>query len=272
MGVETPRPNGFLYHGSEIAVIIYFLGIMAIFLPTKKALRYIFILLIVAATSLFKAIFATTFLLLIIYIVFLDKTIFYHFKLMSRRRLFSYLSLVLLISLVVFYMKMAIVYKYTGYLFEPTMLTGRGSIWNIYFEGIQNFTFWNYLFGSGMGSEFSIFAKYATPENFYPLSQFPNKNLTMHTHNSLLSIFINSGLAGLMFVGFLFYVIRKELSQKFSTVNLSKFYFVSFLLPFLLIGVTIPIVNKAIYWVMLGFVIVHWSLSEYGLRDAEENA
>lgn len=259
--LAIPRPNGYLYHGSELSIIIVFLILFNFFRKENKAIWMLLILLFVAAMTYFKALLGCAVLLIVYYLVFVNRGVLSRIKLMPGREIIAYVvvGLAAVVFLAVdFFME---VYRYTGYVFPRTMLTGRGAIWNIYLERIKEFTWWNYLFGNGMGSSFDIFADYATPKTWYLLASDPNTDLDYDSHNALLSIFINSGIAGLFFFVFLFRMIWNQIKKWLPDELWNKRVFWGvFLIPLGTIGVTIPIYENAIFWLSLGFLLIRWKI------------
>ncbi|MGB0403688.1 MAG: hypothetical protein ACPGEG_06275 [Salibacteraceae bacterium] len=261
-GTRTPRPNGFLYHGSELCIIIYYMAVMQIHRNAKLALPLLGLFLFFGYTTLYKSILGTLIILILFYIVFIDRQVFGKIKVWTANRLYSYLSFGTLLVAAILIGYFSIVYSYTGRFFHDQLLTGRGAIWNIYFEGIKDFSVWNVLFGSGVGSEFSIFKNYATPELFYPLRISPILYDVHGTHNTLLSIFINSGIVGVGFIISIFYFIFKDLNGLIKDRQFKKKVIAFIIIPVFTFGITIPILEMAIFWPLIGFSIILWAESK----------
>lgn len=267
--LAIPRPNGLLYHGSELSVIICFLALFQFFRKDAQAFWVLILLIIIAAMTYFKALTGCILIIFLYHIAFLNRGIFAQLKLFSMRRIVFYSLIgigVITVLAIQFFTK---IYAFTGYYFPSTLLTGRGAIWNIYLERIKDFTWWNYLVGNGMGSSFDVFAAYATPETWYLLNVDPNTDLDYDTHNAVLSVFINSGLLGMTFIFFLFRMLYRQVKNWLPSEKRNKrLFFGIFILPLITIGITIPIYENAIFWAALGFLIVRWNLASEAVDAA----
>lgn len=257
--LAIPRPNGLLYHGSELSVVVTFLVLFQFFKKENKALWGFIILLMVAAMTYFKALFGCVVLLIFYYLFFVNRGVLARIRLIPARQMFAYgmaMGLVIF-GFAVFYFKQ--VYAQTGYIFPRDMLTGRGAIWNIYLERIKEFSWYQYLFGNGMGTSFDIFADYATPKTWWKLAEDPNTDLNYDAHNAVLSVFINSGFVGIAFFIFLFRMIWNQIKTWLPDAIWNKRVFWGvMLIPLMTIGVTIPIYENAIFWLSLGFILIRW--------------
>lgn len=259
--LAIPRPNGLLYHGSELSVIICFAALYQFFRTDNKAFWMLIIIALASFMTYYKALLGCVLVLILYHLFFLSRGVFSQLKLLSIRRIILYSSIV--VGLVVFmaFQFFSKVYFYTGYYFPPQLLTGRGAIWNIYLERIKEFTWWNYLVGNGMGSSFDIFADYATPKTWYLLAIDPNTDTDYDTHNAVLSVFINSGLVGMAFIVYLFRMLYRQVKTWLPSEKRNKrLFFGIFILPLITIGITIPIYENAIFWACLGFLIVKWHI------------
>ena len=257
--LSIPRPNGLLYHGSELSVIVTFLVLFQFFKKENKALWGFIILLIIAAMTYFKALFGCVALLIFYYLFFVNRGVLARIRLIPARQMIAYGMVIGLVifGFAVFYFKQ--VYAQTGYVFPRDMLTGRGAIWNIYLERIKEFSWYQYLFGNGMGTSFDIFADYATPKTWWKLAEDPNTDLNYDAHNAVLSVFINSGLVGIAFFIFLFRMIWNQIKTWLPDAIWNKRVFWGvMLIPLITIGVTIPIYENAIFWLSLGFILIRW--------------
>lgn len=257
--VAIPRPNGYLYHGSELSVIVCFLAIFQFFRSEPRAFWGLILIVLVALMTYFKAVIGCVVLLFLFYLFFVNRQSFAPFKFMKMRWiiLLSFIGLIAVSS--VLYTYFMTVYSYTGYYFPPKMLTGRGAIWNIYLERVKEFGAWNYLFGNGVGTSFDIFADYATPKTWYLLAVDANADTNYDTHNAVLSVFINSGLIGIAFFVYLFRIIFNQVKKWAPTSKWNKtVFFGIFIIPLITIGITIPIYENAIFWVSLGFLMYRW--------------
>ena len=260
-GVGIPRPNGFLYHGSELSVIICFLTLFQYFRKETESFWMMVMLIAIALTTYYKAMLGCVTLLFLFYLTFVNRGMLSRFRVLSKKRIFAYGSVVLIVFGVFVFQLLKTVYYYTGYYFPSQLLTGRGAIWNIYLDAIKDYSFWNYLFGSGMGSGPHLFYEYANAETWYWLRGRPKLPIDAYQpHNTVLSVFVNSGIIGIAFIFFLFRMIFNQVKSWKPSVKWNKTVFIAvFILPLLTIGITISIYQKAIFWPCLGFLFYKWS-------------
>ncbi|MEQ8625213.1 MAG: O-antigen ligase family protein [Vicingaceae bacterium] len=268
-GVYIPRPNGFLYHGSELSIIICFLTLFQLFKPEKESFWRFILLFFICIATYFKSITACVLLIFLYYLFFINSGSLSKFKLISKKRIYWYGGLILIVSIAIAVQYFYTVYKFTSNPFPNSMLTGRGGIWNVYLEGIKDFTFWNYLFGSGIGSAFEIFKDYAV-QTYAPLIDIKKSEITVlhDTHNAVLSIFVNSGIIGVLFIAFIFKMIYSLIislppSKKWN----QKIFIAVFLIPLFTIGITINMYEMAIIWPCIGFLFYKWYSYARGLKD-----
>ena len=258
-GNDIFRPNGFLYHGSELSILICFLGLFQFFKKEKEAFWNLLFLILVAYATYFKAIVGCMMLLFVYYLGFINKGGLSNYRIISKSFLifFGSIASIGVISLVLYYFYA--VKLQTGYYFPPQMLTGRGSIWNIYSDAISDYSVFDTIFGAGLGSSTSLFTAYATPKNFYPLVVNPNSTIAYLPHNAFLNIFIDAGLVGIGVLISLFYSIKKQAakwwpSKKWNVRILIGIVFI----PLITIGITIGVFDMAIYWCCLSMLLVRW--------------
>lgn len=258
-GVRIPRPNGLLYHGSELSIIICFLGLFQFFKTETKAFWTIILLIFVCFATYFKAITACLIVIFLYFLFFINTGSLTQFQLISKKRIYWYGSIIAIVSISIVIQYLLTVHKYTGYYFIPEMLTGRGYIWNIYLDGINEFSIWNYLFGAGMGSSTTVFDSYANANNYYVLVDSKTLEFKYDTHNAILSIFINSGIVGLLFISSIFKMIYSQIKnwQGSQVWNKRVFWGILFI-PLLTIGITIIIFEMAIIWPCIGFLFYQW--------------
>ena len=114
------------------------------------------------------------------------------------------------------------------------------------------------LFGTGMGSGQELFKLYASPDNYYLLRVDPVLHEAYDAHNALLSLFVNTGLAGIGFFIWGFQLIYKKVRSWKSNLDNGKLFFALAIVPVFTIGITIPIYDMAIYWPCIGFLIYRW--------------
>jgi len=266
--IPTPRPNGFLYHGAELSIIICFIGLYQYFKSESESFWMLLIIIVISLMTYFKAIVGCTIGLFLFYITYVNRGALSYFTFISKKRIFAYGVLFLIIAGGIGYQYFKTVYHYTDYIFPHDMLTGRGAIWNIYIDAIKEYTWFNYLFGSGIDSYREVFREYASADNFYPLKYGLKKSEIelFDTHNAILSVFVNSGIIGLLFFIFLFKIIYTQIKEWSPSVKWNKnVYFAVFLIPLGTIGVTIVIYEMAIFWVCLGFLFYRWKF--YTLKE-----
>ncbi len=269
--LAIPRPNGFLYHGSELSILVCFLALFQFFKKERTAFWMLLLTIAIAFMTYFKAVMGCVILIFLFYVGFINRESFAQIKLVSRKRIILYVSLTLIAIGIVAARFFLLVHSYTGYYFPPAMLTGRGAIWNIYLERIREFSVWNYLFGNGMGSSFDIFADYATPKTWYLLAADPKADTDYDTHNAVLSVFINSGIIGMLFIVYLFKIVFNQIKKWTTMIRWNKtVFFGIFVLPLITIGVTIPIYENAIFWICLGFLCYRWKFYAEDERSAAE--
>ncbi len=256
-GTRLPRPNGFLYHGSELAIIVFFLALFQFFKKGSNAFWMLLIFVAIAKLTLYKALLGAV-IILFFYHLFLMNRTFSQLKLLSKKQLLGYTAILLIVVSGVVLSFLHGVYQQTGYYFPPQLLTGRGSIWNIYSDAIADYSVWNYLFGSGMGSGQELFKEYASPDNYYLLRIDPVLHEAYDAHNAILSLFVNAGIAGIAFFVWGARRIYQKVKHWKSSVDNGKFFFAMTIIPLLTIGITIPIFDMAIYWPCIGFLIYRW--------------
>ena len=269
-GIEVPRPNGLLYHGSELSIILCYLCLFQFFQRESKGFWLFLILITITSFILFKAILATTIVLFFYYLLFVNQGPLSKIKVISKKRLFAYGSVIAVVLILVTLQFFNTVYFYTGYWFPPSFLTGRGLIWNIYIEGIKDFTFWQYLFGSGFGSDYYLFKTYGTAEHYHALKEIGTPKVVYDAHNTFLSVFINSGLLGLGFISFIFRMVYNQVKTWTANKKWNTYAFIAvFILPLLTIGITIPILDMAIIWPTIGFILIRWYTYSKNLSSNE---
>ncbi len=267
-GNDIYRPNGFLYHGSELSILICFLGLFQFFKKEKKAFWTLLFLILVAYATYFKAIVGCMALLFVYYLGFINKGGLSKYRIISKPFLIFFGSIlsVGLISLAAYYLQL--VKAKTGYYFPPQMLTGRGSIWNIYSDAINDYSLFDTIFGAGLGSSSSLFKEYATPRNFYPLVNNPDSTIAYLPHNAFLNIFIDAGLLGISALAMLFYLIKNQTNKwwpnkKWNNRMLIGIVFV----PLITIGITIGVFDMAIYWCCLCMLLLRWHIFSEQMTD-----
>ncbi|MAC96407.1 MAG: hypothetical protein CMC96_13005 [Flavobacteriales bacterium] len=252
-GALTPRANGFLYHGSELSVIIFFVAVKQFIRKSKYFFVISIFILVIAYGTYYKALTITILLLIIYYYTVVNPLKLFKWT----NRLFRKDKILYLITFLLSLVGLTlVVYKTqiqsTKELFSPQLLTGRGAIWNVYLQAVSNFSFWEYFFGAGIGSESTLFQKSATPELYFPLKVNPNTDLTPDAHNAIFTLFLNAGILGILFYFLLFKIIYTKIAQN---LYLKKLVFPLFIMYILPIGITITLYKKAVLWIALGFLL-----------------
>lgn len=258
---HIPRPNGLLYHGNELSVLICFFATLLLFHRKKKTVLFYVILIITAYLTYYKVIVGTVTLLLFYYLTFVNTGILNQFYLMKRYKIPSYIALSILFSLTIGFILISKNLTTIGFFFQPDTLTGRGAIWNVYFDSIKTFSFTDYIFGAGIGSWEILFIEFATPTNWSRLGSNDHLTRPIHPHNGLLSLFLHSGIIGISFIIFLYKMAYTEITTWSKTVRLRNSLFGGvFVLPCFTIGITITIYDMAIYWICLSFLLIEWKI------------
>jgi hypothetical protein len=269
-GIETPRPNGFLYHGSELSIIIFFVAIKQLIKSNRFFIFQGLIILLIAYGTYYKALTATILLLVIYYYTIIHPVKGFQwtsiiFK--NEKKIYQAILSIFIIGVLI------LVYKLTFLnqkeIFDPQLLTGRGSLWNVYLQAIKNFSFFEWLFGAGIGSEAILFKQFATPELYYPLKVDPSIDLAPDGHNAILSTFLNVGIIGSLLYVFLFKIVHSQISNLKKMIKEKAIFFLIFVIAIFTLGITIPIFKNAIFWIALSFTIHYWFLiaKNYGLDD-----
>ncbi len=267
-GNDIYRPNGFLYHGSELSILICFLGLFQFFKKEKKAFWTLLFLILAAYATYFKAIAGCMVLLFVYYLGFINKGGLSKYRIISKPFLIFFGSIISvgLISLVAYYLHLVKVQ--TGYYFPPQMLTGRGSIWNIYSDAINDYSLFDTIFGAGLGSSSSLFTEYATPRNFYPLVNNPDSTIAYLPHNAFLNIFIDAGLLGLSVLTLLFYLIKNQTNKWWPNKKWNNRVLIGIVfVPLITIGITIGVFDMAIYWCCLCMLLLRWHIFSEQMTD-----
>jgi len=266
--IAIPRPNGFLYHGSELSIVICFAALFQFFNVKRIGLILFLVILIVAYTTYFKAIVGCILGLFFVFILLQIKPLIKIIRRFSDKVIgISVLIFTCILSTGLFYFLYQ-TYQKTGYFFDPQLMTGRGSIWNIFTDAIREYSIFNYLFGSGIGSGPHIFETYASAKNYYILSVGQPLDVAYDAHNAVLSLFVNSGLFGLLSLAVLFRLIFKQVKMWQSGARRNKYILIGFFgIILLTIGVTIPLFDMAVIWPCIGFLLIKWkSVLSYEIK------
>jgi hypothetical protein len=267
-GYKIPRPNGFLYHGSELSIIIFFLALAQYFKKGSAPFWMLLVFVVIAKLTLYKALLGAIILLFVYYLFFVSPTM-KKMRLLTKKQLIAYLSVSFVAAIGVILVFIYNFYQQTGFYFHSELLTGRGAIWNIYSEAIADYSIWNYLFGTGMGSGGELFKLYATPHNYSHLRIDPVLHEASDEHHAVLSVFANMGLVGIALFAWGFRFIYQKVKTWKSDLDNGKLFFALAIIPIFTIGITIPIFDMAIYWPCVGFLIYQWYFYSEQTTNAE---
>lgn len=253
------RSNGLLFHGSELSVLMIMTTLLSFFYK-KSHIGLIIFIFIIAYTTLYKALLISLFILILYYLFVLKKDIVSWWWKNAKHYIILFSAIIIFLLLKISYDYFKTINTLSGYFFVPEILTGRGTIWNIYIDAIKEFSNLKIAVGNGIGSAKALFRDYATTENFAVLRSDPKSEIAYDTHNTLLSIFVNSGLVGIVFFTYLLYVFYKKNMKSTPSLNWNKRAFIAvIIIPLLTIGMTIPIFKMAIYWSSLCFIFFKWN-------------
>ena len=262
--LKIPRPNGFLYHGSELSIIICFAALFQFFNSKRNSFLIFIAIVAIAYTTYFKAILGCVLGLFFVFLIMRFKWTPKIFRKISDKTIVILSAIAISLVSVGLGFLLNQSYQKTGYFFDPQLMTGRGSIWNIFTDAINDFSILNYLFGGGIGSGPDLFTTYASAENYYILSVGIPLDVAYDAHNAILSLFVNSGFFGLASFGILFYFILKAVTTWQKGARRNKYLLLIFaVIPLLTIGITIPLFDMAIIWPCLGFLLIKWKNINY---------
>lgn len=257
-GKLLDRINGFFYHGNELVVLSFFLFMnLAYGKSNSRAFLWLSTLLGFAILTRYKSLMATSAALLIYYVFTINR---FGGRLLKTipKWVFVTAATAIAVAIISFvYLHIRDNYRLFGMPFQRTLLTGRGGIWTVYFASVADFSFWQHLFGGGIGSEGDQFASHVTAAAFYPKEMDPNSTIRPHPHNPWLGYYVNAGLLGILYMVYMLNKWMKQFREN-KHVSLERAYaFAVLILPFLTFGVTIYITDMAIYWICLGFTLIN---------------
>lgn len=245
------RVNGFLYHGVELSIIIFFF-----FANVALSTSYLKTYLVLGAMMLFQFITLIKAGILTSFVY----TAYYAYIIDRRLRSFKSLAMAIIIFLGFSYVYVLVpdleaerfTFDIQTLRFEDQLFTGRGFIWNVYIDGIQrSFSFLHILFGGGFGSAPDVFKA-----GLYG-QELPN-GWSAGPHNLLLELFVSGGLFAIWLIAFILRAQYLKLSRYF--VNDSKlfksYFFGMLLVPIVIMGITSPIMSMFIYWCGLSATVI----------------
>jgi hypothetical protein len=261
---QVNRVNGYLYHGIELAVVIFF-----------------FFTSIAIGSSTIRAYVALTAMVLMEFVILIKTGILTAFAMMGYfayfidRRVRSLKSILIAIGILLGFSYLYILipdiqedrfsFDFRDFKFKDQLFTGRGYIWNIYIGGIRReFSAFNYLFGGGFGSATPLFLNNAPPSGGQSQPAYG-------PHNQILELFINGGLFAIWLISYIIWKQYKRLSAYFEQdKSVFKQYFVAVIfIPLLIMGLTAPIMNNFIYWCGLVLVLISLKIKFYQSEDIQ---
>jgi O-antigen ligase len=246
-GETLQRANGYLHHGIELTVIIYFAAIYFLHLKFRDSLSLklifmLFILVVLYFLRLKSAIFLFVFLF---GVYFVPK----RFKVNMPRLIILLLGL-FIVEFVISNRPFTMALLDGRLQFNEELFTGRGGIWNVYLKAVQNFNWLEIIFGYGFGSSSSLFSKYSYGN--WNIDYIPGP------HNLVLDVMINGGV---VYIITLFLLLYKTLKIYYARLFDTRFT-LSLLLPIIVLGVTSPLFNLFVFWVSLAFILIAFKKNE----------
>lgn len=241
------RVNGFLYHGIELVVIIFFFFACIIIPESGLKVYFILALMILAEfVTIIKAGILAAMMFSGYYAYFIDR------RLRSLKSIAIGIAVVLgfsvIYTLIPDLQNRRFDFNLDHFRFDNQLFTGRGYIWNVYIEGLKDFSWLQILFGGGFGSAPTIFEAHAIgPINWSP-----------GTHNTLLELLINGGLFAVLLLTLIHIKQYEKITSYFRAKSSAvRLYYISVLvIPLLTIGLTAPITSMFIYWCGLSAVVL----------------
>ncbi|MBK7816793.1 MAG: O-antigen ligase family protein [Sphingobacteriaceae bacterium] len=254
------RVNGFLFHGIELAVIIFFFFVnIALFRKTSN----VYILFVVMVALEFMTKIKSGIMTSILYLGFFTYLIDEKYRFIKA----SVFAAVIILSISFIYILIPDIetnrlnFDFRHFKFEGQLFTGRGFIWNVYITSLKTIDTWQVLFGCGYGSAPDMFRQGATN------TMAAVSKIAPGPHNQLLELFVNGGLFAMWFI---FYILKKQyskLKKLFNNKVVLKYYLAVILIPIVIMGLTAPIMSMFIYWCGLSMFVISLKL-----KFSEENA
>lgn len=248
------RVNGFLFHGIELAIIIFFFFVNIGLLTTHlKMYSVLGVMIFFEFITIIKTGIITAILYAGYFSYFIDNQL-RSFKsiIIGCLLIFGFSYIYILIPDI---QEQRFTFDERTLKFEDQLFTGRGFIWNTYIRGIKDFSFLQVLFGAGYGSAPIIFRENLIG-NVAQLTWSPGP------HNQLLELFVNGGLFAIWFIIFVLRKQYKKLSAIFAMNQpmFYKYYLGIVLIPLMAMGLTAPIMSMYVYWCGLSTVIISLKL------------
>lgn len=237
LGDHRIRPNGFLYHPSELSIIL--INFIYIYYIRYRHLAGSIVVVNVVSYVLFlkspmiNAWISSLFLLMYRY----------QNKLLRFITPFYVSTFAIAVTgiyiIIIFYD-----FRNLGFTFENDFLTGRGGIWNTYLYAISNLQVFQYLFGN-FYNYMHIFYDYSHIFNWHRGGS--------HPHNQFLDIFFQGGILGLALYIYAFYRLIGFIRTRVRGYRI-YLYFTIFL-PMFTIGITTPMMDRFVYWCGIFFLV-----------------
>src|SRR5699024_8591083 len=138
-GVKIARANGFLYHGSELSIIIFFIAAKQLIRQHKYFILTILFIALIAYSTYYKALTLTIIALILYYYTIINPLKWFRrFDWIFKKDKIIYTTI--FIITVVFAIVLLFKTQIQGIkeLFPPQLLTGRGAIWNVYLQAVSD--------------------------------------------------------------------------------------------------------------------------------------
>ena len=248
------RVNGFLFHGIELATMIFFFFIsIGVVRSHLKMYFLLAIMIFFEFITIIKSGILTAILFTGYFAYFIDQ----------RLRSFKSIAIACLVIFGFSYLYILIPdikeqrlnFDGSAFKFEDQLFTGRGFIWNTYIRGIKDFTIPQIMFGGGYGSAPEIFTRNL-------IGNVAQRKWAPGPHNQLLELFVNGGLFAIWLIAVILIKQYQKLALIFSDNKgrFTKYYLGVVLIPLFAMGITAPIMSMYIYWCGLSTVMLSLKL------------
>jgi hypothetical protein len=245
---KIERVNGFLFHGIELAVIIFFFfANIGLFRSGTNAYVVFLIMIGLEFMTRIKSGIMSSVVYLGFFTYFIDKK--YRIIKASAFGIAIVLGLSSIYVLIPDIKFQRLNFDAAHFKFPGQLFTGRGYIWNVYLKGLRQIDIWQTLFGYGFGSAPGLFKQNSELVSVTKVLPGP--------HNQFLEFFINGGLFAIWFI---FYILSRQYNKLKRLFNRNKtvlnYYLGVILIPLVMMGLTAPIMSMFIYWCSLSMFIV----------------
>lgn len=248
------RVNGFLFHGIELAIIIFYFFVAIGLLGSHLKMYFLLAAMIFFEfITIIKSGILTAILFTGFFAYFVDQRL-RSFKSIAIACIFIF-GFSYIYILIPDIKEQRLTFDKNSFKFEDQLFTGRGFIWNTYIRGIKDFTLPQILFGGGYGSAPVIFTDHL-------IGNVAQREWAPGPHNQLLELFVNGGLFAIWLITVILIKQYKKLMAIFSEHKaiFTKYYLGIILIPLFAMGVTAPIMSMYIYWCGLSAVILSLKL------------